>query len=58
MFSVEPYVLAMQYTVFDVSPDDQRFLMVCRLGSDSEGETALILVENWLEELKAKVGND
>jgi serine/threonine-protein kinase len=41
------------YTSWDVSPDDQRFLMV-QLGGDAAAAPAeLIVVENWFEELKA-----
>ena len=42
--------------MYDVSPDDQRFVMLrigVGLGSDSE----LILVENWAEELREREGN-
>ena len=38
-----------------VTPDDQRFLMI--RSPDEEGESRLILVWNFLEELKAKMGN-
>ncbi len=39
---------------YDVSPDDRRFLMV---RDRSGGERAtLILVDNWFEELRARVG--
>ena len=40
---------------YDLSPDDRRFVMIKR-GGDLEG-TELIMIENWIEELKAKVGN-
>ena len=39
----------------DVTRDDQRFVMVRNRGAEEAGR--LIIVENWLEELKAKVGN-
>jgi serine/threonine-protein kinase len=58
LFSVDPFLIADVYTSFAVSPDDQRFFMVRPAGSGDEGaEGALILVENWFEELKEKVGN-
>ena len=41
-------------TPFDVSPDGQRFLMIKDLAS-REQSTAIILVENWFEELKRLV---
>jgi serine/threonine protein kinase len=37
---------------YDVSPDDQRFLMIRPL--PASGPDELIVVENWFEELKAK----
>ncbi|MCZ6858634.1 MAG: protein kinase, partial [Gemmatimonadetes bacterium] len=59
LFSVEQYRTTGTYRSFDISPDDQRFLMVRATGIGDEGPaSALILVENWFEELKAKVGND
>ncbi len=36
-------------------PDDQRFVMIRNLGGQEASE--LIVVENFFEELKAKVGN-
>jgi len=43
--------------MFDVSPDDRRFLMVRRVGMEEGGPApALILVEHWFEELRAKLG--
>jgi hypothetical protein len=40
--------------VYDVTPDGRRFVMVRSLSGD--GETELVLVQNWFEELKARVG--
>jgi hypothetical protein len=46
------------YTPFDISPDDKRFLM-SRLVSASAAEAAtFLLVENWFEEIKAKLGGE
>ncbi len=39
----------------NVAPDDQRFVMIRFRGGGDAGE--LIVVENWVEELKARVGN-
>jgi hypothetical protein len=36
-----------------VTPDDRRFVMV--RGVTAAGESELILAENWLEELEARV---
>jgi len=51
---VSVYTLATDY---DVSPDDQRFIMV-RGAEAQEAEEGfnLILVENWVEEIKERVG--
>ena len=46
-------------TLHHVSPDDQRFMMM-RLALGAAGgaaETRFILVENWFEELRERVGN-
>jgi hypothetical protein len=40
---------------FDISPDDQRFLMMRAVGASVE--RPLVLVENWFEELKDKAGS-
>jgi len=41
---------------WDVSPDDRRFLMVRTAGvSQASGAGRLIVVENWVQELRAKV---
>ncbi|HEX5818169.1 MAG TPA: protein kinase [Gemmatimonadales bacterium] len=42
------------YTPFDLSRDDQRFLMARALRR-AESTRSFLLVENWFEELKAKV---
>jgi serine/threonine-protein kinase len=44
------------YTPFDISPDDRRFIMARQLRGESEPAQNFLLVENWFEELKAKVG--
>lgn len=51
------YLLSTHYTPFDISPDDQRFIMVRAVGArDVAGAPGqLIVVENWLQELKGKV---
>jgi tricorn protease len=52
LFSLEGYRLSTNYTWFDVSPDNQRFLMV----RESPHSGRLIVVDNFFEELRAKVG--
>ncbi len=54
LFSVAGYLFGNGRPQYDVSPDDQRFLLLriaATMGTDP------ILVENFFEELKAKVGN-
>jgi serine/threonine-protein kinase len=41
--------------LYDVGPDDQRFLVL--RPETVDGDRELIVVENWVEELKARVGN-
>jgi serine/threonine-protein kinase len=51
-----PYVAGNAARTYDVSPDGKRFLMIKRAaGAGDEPQPALILVQNWLEELKRLV---
>ena len=43
------------HQVYDVTPDDHRFVMIRIVGEQKA--TELMVVENFFEELKAKVGN-
>jgi serine/threonine-protein kinase len=43
------------YTPFDLTPDDQRFVMARVVRRAADRERTFVLVENWIEELKAKV---
>jgi len=52
LFPASSYTLAGNYPLYDVAPDDRRFLMV--RGVAGATETELILTENWFEELKAR----
>ena len=54
LFSLVDYQTDDPHTPYAVSSDDQRFMMIRRAGA-AQGE--LILVLNWFEELKEKVGN-
>ncbi len=55
LFSMDDYLTSNGSPMYDVSPDDQRFVM---LRTDAEfGYTELILVENWFEELRQRMGN-
>jgi hypothetical protein len=44
-----------KHTDSDISPDDRRFLMVRQKGAAAELAPRMIVVENWMEEVKAKV---
>jgi serine/threonine-protein kinase len=44
------------YTPFDISPDDKRFLMSRLVSTSGTDASTFLLVENWFEEVKAKVG--
>jgi serine/threonine protein kinase len=52
LFPANSYTLAGNYPLYDMAPDDRRFLMV--RGAAAAGETELILTENWFEELRAR----
>ncbi|MEP6687690.1 MAG: protein kinase [Gemmatimonadales bacterium] len=54
LFPAGQYVLAGNAGLYDVSTDGRRFVMV-RL-ADGAGEIELVVVQNWFEELKARVG--
>ena len=43
--------------MYDVTPNDQRFVMTRLQAGGGRDDTQLIVVENFFEELKAKVGN-
>ena len=55
LFPIQPYYTTDLHAAYDVTPDDRRFVMI-QTGPAASGGNALILVENFLEELKAKVG--
>ena len=55
LFAMANYLPGNGNPQYDVSPDDQRFVML-RI-NDLTRDTELILVENWAEELRERVGN-
>ncbi|MDP3767454.1 MAG: hypothetical protein Q8S13_05525, partial [Dehalococcoidia bacterium] len=56
LFPASGYVADASHRLYDIAPDDRRFLMI---RERSGGERAdLILVQNWFEELRAKVRRD
>ncbi len=54
LFSVAQYFRGPNARHYDITPDDQRFVFVGPAGGEA---LELIFVENFFEELKAKVGN-
>ena len=55
LFSMADYLTSNGNPMYDVSPDDQRFVML-RIVALSGADTELILVENWAEELRQRMG--
>ena len=53
--SVQGFRTNSRHPQYDVTRDDQRFVMIRHSGAGDARE--LIVVENFFEELKAKVGN-
>jgi len=56
LFSMADYLPSDGHPMYDVSPDDQRFVML-RIVEDQAASAELILVENWAEELRQAVPN-
>ncbi len=44
--------------MYDVTPNDQRYVMIRVQGEGVTDDVELIVVENFFEELKAKVGRE
>ena len=55
LFPMDGYLIGSGHAMYDVSLDDRRFVML-RTDVDA-GDTQLILVENWFEELRQRMGN-
>ncbi|MGH7628341.1 MAG: TolB family protein [Gemmatimonadales bacterium] len=52
LFPASSYILNPTYAIYDVAPDDRRFVMV-RSAAATE-ETEVILTQNWFQELRAR----
>jgi hypothetical protein len=50
-----PFRIDGPFRGYDVTPDGQRFLMVRAVEQPPTRITHMVLVQNWLEELKARV---
>ena len=57
LFSMADYLIGDGHPMYDVRPDDQRFVMLRIEDEDVESDTELILVTNWVEELRQRLGN-
>ena len=59
LFNSTGYMLFEGLDTYDVGPDDERFLMLrmAGLGGDNGGGGRYILVVNWFEELRERMGN-
>ena len=57
LFSMTDYLIGDGHPMYDVTPDDQRFVMLRIEDEDVESDTELILVTNWFEELRERMGN-
>ena len=55
LFPLDGFLTSTSHPMFDVSQDDERFVMLRSTTSDDAGK--LILVQNFFEELKARVPN-
>jgi serine/threonine-protein kinase len=56
LFQAQAYAHSLSYRAYDVSPDDRRFVML-RPAADSVRSPGrqLVVVDNWVEELRAKL---
>jgi len=54
LFATEDYFLQDVYPAYDVAPDGQSFIMI--YASDPDAGTEIIVVENFFEELKNRIG--
>ncbi len=58
LFELGPeFVIDLDHTAHDISPDDRRFIMVRRVGSPENPEPQYVIIDNFFELLKQRVGN-
>jgi eukaryotic-like serine/threonine-protein kinase len=58
LFDMAPYMLAPGRTIsrpFDISPDGRRFVMSRSIQRETSSRPSMVIVLNWLEELKSRV---
>ena len=56
LFPMDDYLAGGPIQMYNVSPDDQSLVML-RITDQASGATELIMVENWTEELRQRMGN-
>ena len=56
LFPMDDYLTAAGHAMYDVSPDDRRFVML-RTGDEGAAGGEVHLVVNWFEELRQRMGN-
>ena len=54
LFSASPLEIGNNAGVYDVSPDSRRFVMI--RPETGAGESELVVVQSWFEELRGRVG--
>ncbi len=59
LFDTSDYIVSEGTDLHDIGPDDERFLMlrIAGLSGDTDGGGRFILVVNWFEELRERLGN-
>ena len=56
LFPVGPeFLRGSNYRLYDLSPDDRRFVMLRPVGQEAGSDLRVVLVENWFVELKQKM---
>ncbi len=58
LFDATGYIMLEGLDTYDIGPDDERFLMLRLPGLDGDtgGGGRFILVQNWFEELRQRLG--
>ena len=57
LFPMDGYLTASAHAMYDVSPDDRRFVML-RIGDEETAAAELIMVTNFFEELRQRMGSN
>ena len=55
LFSAKGFVRTLSHRAYDVTPDDRRFVMLRALSDTTTTPSQLVLVDNWMDELRAKL---